>query len=70
MYHYFKKGTKVKPGNYKPVSLASVMGKLWERILKDRIYYHLDRHGLTRNGKHDVCMEIAQRIDNGMAVGI
>ena len=30
----FKKGSKGDPGNYRPVSLTCVMGKLFERVLK------------------------------------
>ena len=33
----FKKDSKNNPGNYRPVSLTSVVGKLLERILRDRI---------------------------------
>ena len=32
----FKKGCREKPGNYRPVSLSSVVGKLLEGILRDR----------------------------------
>ena len=41
----FKKGSKNNPGNYRPVSLTSVVGKLLERILRDRIYSHLEISG-------------------------
>ena len=34
----FKKGSKINPGNYRPVSLISVVRKLLERILRGRIY--------------------------------
>lgn len=36
----FKKGCKEKPGNYRPVSLTSLVGKLLERILRDKIYMY------------------------------
>ena len=36
----FKKGCREKPGNYRPVSLTPVVGKLLEGILRDRIYRH------------------------------
>ena len=32
----FSKGCREKPGNYRPVSLSSVVGKLLEGILRDR----------------------------------
>eukprot|EP00061_Rhincodon_typus_P006832 g27877.t1 len=38
----FKKGSEDKPGNYRPVSLASVVGKLLERTLRDRSNQHSD----------------------------
>ena len=36
----FKKGSREKPGNYRQVSLMSVVGKLLEGILRDKIYRH------------------------------
>ncbi|XP_062907777.1 ubiquitin-conjugating enzyme E2 G2 isoform X1 [Mobula hypostoma] len=48
----FKKGSRDSPGNYRPVSLTSVVGKLLEKILKDRIYGHLENHGLIRDSQH------------------
>ena len=29
----FKKGRKEDPGNYRPVSLTSILGKLFERVI-------------------------------------
>jgi len=40
----FKKGSGDNPGNYRPVSLTSVVGKVLERIIRDRIYNHLERN--------------------------
>ena len=48
----FKKGCREKPGNYRPVSLTSVVGKLLEGILRDRIYRHLETKGLIRDSQH------------------
>lgn len=42
----FKKGCRENPGKYRPVSLKSVVGKLLESILRDKIHVHLDRQGL------------------------
>ena len=47
----FKKGCREKPENYRPVSLTSVMGKLLEGILRDRIYRHLEWQGLIRDSQ-------------------
>ena len=33
----FKKGRKEEPGNYRPVSLTSFLGKVFEKIIKDHI---------------------------------
>lgn len=46
----FKKGSSKKPGNYKPVNLTSVLGKLLESILMDKINMHLDERGLSMDG--------------------
>ena len=48
----FKKGCKEKPGNYRLGNLISVVGKLLERILRDKIYRHLGRQGLIRSSQH------------------
>ena len=34
----FKKGNRNDPGNYRLVSLTSVVGRLMEKVLRDRIY--------------------------------
>lgn len=47
----FKKGCKVNPGNYRPVSRTSMVGKLLERFLNDTIYVHLDT-GVVRDSWH------------------
>ena len=33
----FKKGRKEEPGNYRPVSLTSILGKVFEKIIKGHI---------------------------------
>eukprot|EP00061_Rhincodon_typus_P018373 g47525.t1 len=48
----FKKGNRDNPGNYRPTSLISVVWKLLVRILRDRIYAHLKKHGLIRGRQH------------------
>ena len=48
----FKKGSKLKPGNYRPVSLTSVACKVMEKIVRDRITNHLNRNQLLTDCQH------------------
>ena len=77
----FKKGSKRNPGNYRPVSLTSVVGKLLEGVIRDRIYKYLDRQGLIRESQHGFvrgrsCLtnlleffeEVTRKVDEGKAV--
>ena len=43
----FKKGNKFNPGNYRPISLTSVICKLMESILRDRIVEFLEKSKLV-----------------------
>ncbi|CAJ0919629.1 unnamed protein product [Ranitomeya imitator] len=53
----FKKGSKSEPGNYRPVSLTSIVGKIFEGFLRDVILDYLNenncvtpyQHGFMRN---------------------
>ncbi|CAJ0936637.1 unnamed protein product [Ranitomeya imitator] len=57
MVPIFKKGSKSEPGNYRPVSLTSIVGKIFEGFLKDVILDYLNekncltpyQHGFMRN---------------------
>ena len=48
----FKKGSRNKSENYKPVSLTSVICKLLERLNKDHIVDFLVRHKLLNPSQH------------------
>ena len=48
----FKKGSKLKPGNYRLVSLTSVACKVMEKIVRDRITNHLNRNQLLTDCQH------------------
>ena len=37
----FKKGAKDQPGNYRPVSLTSVVCKIFEKVIKNKLSNHL-----------------------------
>ena len=48
----FKKGNKCEAGNYRPISLTSVVIKIFEKILKDNITSFLDNHNLILGTQH------------------
>ena len=48
----FKKGSKKDPGNYRPVSLTSVVGKLMESIIRDRVRDFIEGLGLIEESQH------------------
>ncbi|KAJ7403166.1 hypothetical protein BTVI_79711 [Pitangus sulphuratus] len=48
----FKKGKKEHPGNYKPVSLTSVPGKVMEKIILGSIEKHLKDNVVTGQSQH------------------
>ncbi|CAM4623350.1 unnamed protein product [Lepidochelys kempii] len=79
----FKKGKKEDPGNYRPVSLTSVPGKIMEHVLKESILKHLDKRKMIRNSQHGFtkgksCLtnliafyeEITGSLDEGKAVDV
>ena len=47
-----KKGDKSDPGTYRPVSITSIVGKLLESIITDKIVEHLASHSLLRDSQH------------------
>ena len=48
----YKKGSKSKPGNYRPVSLTSIPCKIMESIIRDCVVDHLARNNLIGNSQH------------------
>ena len=79
----FKKGCKSDPGNYRPISLTSVVGKVMERLIRDSIMLHLNTHNLLsehqygfRSGRScqlqllEALDKWTEHIDNGRQVDI
>src|SRR6267154_6323558 len=48
----FKKGQKILPENYRPVSLTSHIYKIFESILKDKILEHIDKYSVLNPSQH------------------
>ncbi|KAL7631154.1 UNVERIFIED_CONTAM: hypothetical protein RMT77_018543 [Armadillidium vulgare] len=48
----FKKGSKEDLGNYRPVSLTSLVVKILEKLLKSHIEKHLDDNKILYNSQH------------------
>ena len=51
----FKKGCKSSPGNYRPVSLTSVLCKVFEGFIKDALCYHLKVNNLLSKDQFGFC---------------
>ncbi|KAI8500844.1 hypothetical protein Bbelb_216620 [Branchiostoma belcheri] len=47
-----KKGNRSTPGNYRPVSLTSVVGKVMESIIRDSLVDHMMRNSLFTDAQH------------------
>ena len=48
----FKKGKKTDPLNYRPISLTSIVCKIFEHILAHNIHAHLNQHTLLYEHQH------------------
>src|SRR5215813_8712498 len=48
----FKKGDSSDPGNYRPVSLTSVVGKLMEAVIKETLSEYLEVNEILVNYQH------------------
>ncbi|CAM5115928.1 unnamed protein product [Natator depressus] len=79
----FKKGREEDPGNYRPVSLTSVPGKIMEQVLKESILKNLEERKVIRNSQHGFtkgksCLtnliasydEITGSVDEGKALDV
>ena len=77
----FKKGDKSSPGNYRPVSLTSVVCKIFETFVRDALYEHLTSNDLLSPDQFGFCKgrscvsqllvtvnEWFQNIDKGLPV--
>ena len=49
---HIKKGDKTESSNYRPIGLASVVGKMLEAIIARAIRKHLDKHNLIKHSQH------------------
>ena len=51
----FKKGSKCDPGNYRPVSLTSIVCKVFEGFIRNAIYNHLISNKLLSDHQFGFC---------------
>ncbi len=79
----FKQGSRKNPANYRPVSLTSQVGKVFEKIIKKELVSYLEGNGLiceTQHGfrKNRSCLtnlldffeEVAGEVDSGEPVDV
>jgi hypothetical protein len=45
----FKNCKKHEPSNYRPISLLSTFSKIFERLIYDRLYKHINRNNILDN---------------------
>ena len=79
----YKKGEKSKPGNYRPVSMTSIICKLMESIVRDKLVEHMVENDLFSDCQHGfvllrdcmtnllTCMEIwCEFLEKGESVDV
>ncbi|KAJ7424259.1 hypothetical protein BTVI_07244 [Pitangus sulphuratus] len=49
---FFKKGMKEYPGNYQPVDLTSILGKVMEYLILQVMSIHVDDKKVIRSNQH------------------
>jgi len=49
---FFKKGKKEHPGNYRPVSLTSIPGKMMEQLILEVIIKQVEEKKVIRSSQH------------------
>ena len=47
-----KKGEKTNPANYRPISIISVCGKIFEGIVLDNVKNHLNKNDIIVDNQH------------------
>ena len=83
IYAIFKKGSKLDPGNYCPISVLPVISKLLERIVHTQLYTYLNVTGLsaaeqsgfrkkhsTQTSLHKLLENFYSDIENGKIIGM
>ncbi|KAK4815901.1 hypothetical protein QYF61_009952 [Mycteria americana] len=66
----YKKGRKEDPGNYRPVSLTSVPGKLMEQIILSAITRHVEDNQGIKPSQHGFYDKVTHLMDEGKAVDV
>ena len=79
----FKKGSKLDPGNYRPIYVLPVISKLLERIVHTQLYTYLNDTGLlaaeqsgfrknhsTQTSLHKLLENFYSDIENGKIIGM
>ena len=78
-----KKGCKSSPENYRPISLTSVVSKIMEKLVRDKIMEHMEENNLFTKHQHgfrigysyvtqliDVCDKWSEELDNKNCIDI